>query len=489
MLQVEGLSVIAGHEDYAVSILSDITFTVNKGEKIAVMGMSGSGKSTLLDSIGGLQAWNSDYKCLGKIQYNDINLLEADPGYVREISGTKMGFIFQEPMACFNPVKKIGDQLVSAYRKYHAMAKDDIRSMVLAWFKDVLLPSPEKVFNAYPYQLSGGQLQRIMTVFGLMHRPELILADEPFSALDEENKKVVLNILERERKHNHSALLLVTHDFSFAHSWADRIIILADGKIVDQGTVASLSEKARHGFTKDLFNFEENRNKLAVRRKAQIKIVHESKREPVIEVKNLIKIFGVVPVLENMDMILTEGSILGITGSSGSGKSTLARCITRLESFNSGSVSWFGRDITYLDYDELRPLRKKVQIVFQDTNLSLPPHMTIDAIFQEAKKASTCNLPELPEILAKVGLDKTILHRYPLQLSGGQRQRVCLARALLFRPAILILDEVISMLDPVSQLHLVESLLKLNYEEDTAIIFITHDRAWLDVVTQNIIEI
>lgn len=486
MLTVHSLSVKAGNH----TILSDISFTVAAGEKVAVLGLSGSGKSTLLESIGSLQTWNPDFETTGRVLFHDEDLLTMTPDNLNLKRGRQFGFIFQEPIACFNPVIRVGEQIISAYRKHHPGTDAVVKELVLDWFEKVKLPSPEKAFNSYPHQLSGGQLQRIMTVFALMHGPELILADEPISALDEENKNVVLTMLENERSKSRSAILMVTHDFSFAKSWADKLIILHDGKVAEEGTPGVLAEKSIHPFTRSLFSFEQKRYDLtALISKAESKD-NEDRERLALEVRSLKKSYtsagNTTTVLKNINLQLAEGDILGIQGPSGCGKSTLARCILRLESIDNGSIRWFYKEVTHLDFDTIRPLRKHVQIVFQDTNLSLPPHMTIREILLEAVYASGYSAEDIDRVLADVGIEKSVKERYPRQLSGGQRQRVCMARALLFRPGLLVLDEVISMLDPVTQLQMVELLLKINKEKKMALLFITHDKDWLRVITKDI---
>jgi peptide/nickel transport system ATP-binding protein len=492
LLEVSQLNVFVKSRRENFQILKDISFHLGPGEKLAIIGLSGSGKTTLLEAVTQLNYWNKHYHYEGRIIWNNQDLLQASSKQLETVRGNQIVHIFQEPIACFNPLMTIGQQLYTGYSRHVKTDRDNAFCYILEWFDKVGLTTPDQILHSYPHHLSGGQLQRIMLVSALMLHPSVILADEPTSALDEENKQLMMSLLGEEQKKYGTSIVWVTHDMKLAAEWSDRILVLHDGEITDQGLYNAVKATPAHAFTKAIFEAE-------LKRKQWVKLYRQENKntdinDRLLEVKGITKSYltkdgktSSRPIFEDLSFSVNEGRTKGITGPSGSGKSTLARCLLKLEEVDTGRIYWLNEDVTKLDFLDIRSKRHWIQVVFQDTNLSLPPHMTVSQIIHESIKKGGSSLATVEEILSSVGLDETLLHRFPYQMSGGQRQRLSLARALAFEPRILVLDEIISMLDPVSQCHIVRLLLDVQAEKQLAFVFITHDLEWLSVFTDDVL--
>ncbi|MBK8548386.1 MAG: ABC transporter ATP-binding protein [Saprospiraceae bacterium] len=490
LLVVNNLKVDIKTGNQYIGILENVNFKVLRGQKVAVLGPSGTGKTTLLESIGQLKSWDSHYRYAGEIRFSGHSLLE-NKKLLHQYRGNKFSYIFQEPMSCFNPLLTCGkqvDESISAHRNAEPALR---KKMILEWFEKFKLGDVSRVFDAYPHQLSGGQLQRIMFVLALINGPELLIADEPYSSLDEENQLLFLKTLEEEQKERNLSVIMVSHDWLISKNWADYFIIMNHGTIVDQGDLQTLEKTGSDPFTTSLFEFEQVREKLA----HDFSVVKHA-GEPVLQVEKVSKSYPSyqtsnenTDIFENINFELFQGETIGVSGPSGSGKSTLARCILKLEKTDAGKIFWMEKDVTHLDFETLIPLRPSVQIVFQDNNLSLPPHKTIYDILYEVSRIQKGKKVDVMEILGEVGLDDTVLMKYPSQLSGGQRQRLCIARALAMFPKVIVFDEILSMLDPVSQVQIVNLLLNVQKKSGISFVFITHDKKWLEVFTRRVIDL
>ncbi|MFZ1704158.1 MAG: ABC transporter ATP-binding protein [Saprospiraceae bacterium] len=495
VLQIENLSINYSRKGSQTTILKDISFKVHKGQKVAILGPSGAGKTSLLENIAKLNDWSNDIFISGNIIFQNKSIFDLPSNELPTIRGKDISYIFQEPMACFNPLMPCGKQVLEAYMQHQ---KDDIsiaKTHILSWFSSFQIQDVKKAYDAYPHQLSGGQLQRIMCVIALINNPSLILADEPTSSLDEDNKILFYKKLDEARVKNQTTTMVVTHDWVWAKKWADQIIILDDGELVDIGSVETITKNPKHIFTKALLEFENVRSSLKesfgldeINQLPNNQIVVEGKK---INKRYLYDKGGhqVLDVLSDINFKLNKGRTIGITGSSGSGKSTLARCILRLEDVDSGNIYWSGKEVTNLSFEALRKIRHQIQIVFQDTHLSLPPHLTVRAILEEALSSVDNKKDSVDSLLKSVGLNNDLTTRYPKQLSGGQRQRLCLARVMALQSSVVILDEFISMLDIVSQVNIVTLLMELQKKSSISYILITHDRVWLDIMTDEVLNL
>ena len=495
-LQIKNLQVKIDRDGVTTDIIRDITLNVDAGEKVLIVGPSGSGKSTLLDSIGRINYWNSSYIYKGEIHFKGSDLLQYSHQKLASLLGKKIAYIFQEPQACFNPLMRIGDQIAETFE----VAKNQmssVKDLILEWFGKVNLHQPKEIYYSYPHQLSGGQLQRVATVLALIHRPELVLADEPTSALDSENQQWLFDILDELIKNQKTTVVLVSHDSRLIQTWADTCYFLEDGIIQESGKPSDLEKNAKSTFVKALFTLEERCNQLKNKRLTLLNdhtLRNES--QAVMKVTALQKYYNIVgggngrkKIFGDIGFELYPGKTIGIAGSSGSGKSTLARCLAKLEPTEAGEIYWENDLVSPLSHEEILPFRKKVQMVFQDTRLSLPPHMNVFKILEEAIKIAG-NKEVTPELLLEsVGMSDVFGQRFTHELSGGQRQRICIARAMAFNPKVLILDEVLSMLDIVTQSQIVELLLQKQAETGVSYLFISHDKQWMDVFTDIILYI
>jgi ABC-type glutathione transport system ATPase component len=488
LLEVINLKVEIKTGDRFTSILENINFKLEQGQKIAVLGPSGAGKTTLMESIGQLKSWDNHYRYSGDILFKGFSILK-NKKLLQSYRGNKISYIFQEPSSCFNPLISLGKQVDEAVSVHRIMEPDARKELILEWLEKCNLGDIERVYNSYPHQLSGGQLQRVMFILALINQPELLIADEPYSSLDEENQQLFLHLLDKEQKERNLTVIMVSHDWQISRNWADHFIIINNGTIVDQGDATYLERTGSDPFTKALFEFEQHREKL-VKQFAPPLI----SGEPLLRVHDISKSYPSsrsieknTLIFEKVNFSLYKGETIGISGPSGSGKSTLARCLLLLEKADQGKIFWLDREVSDLDFETLIPLRPSIQIVFQDNNLSLPPHKTTMEIIKEVFIVRKQKEINFYEILGEVGLDENILQKYPSQLSGGQRQRLCIARALAMDPKVIVFDEILSMLDPVSQVLIVKLLLEVQKNKGVSFVFITHDKKWLEVFTNKVI--
>jgi len=478
VLRIEDLSVgLAGQP--ARSVVRGVSFDVRPGETVCVVGESGSGKSVTAFSVMGLLPPDGLRCTGGRVLLDGEDVLRASPERLRELRATRMAMIFQEPMTALNPVETVGrqiDEVLCIHRDYD---KRERRRRVLEMLAAVHLPEPERIYDCYPHQLSGGQRQRVVICIALILEPRLLIADEPTTALDVTTQKQILALIrELQEKHN-TAVLFITHDFGVVAEIADRVVVMNRGQVVEVGARRQILAAPAQDYTRMLVS-------------AVPSLVPEP-RAPnqegvVLEVAGLHKtyaerrLFGrsrVVAAAVDIGLTLRRGEILGIVGESGSGKSTVARCIVRLQEPSSGSIRVHGDEIAGVGGRRLRPLRQRVQIVFQDPYRSLNPRVKVGESIIEGLvnygMPRTQALDRAGTLMELVGLDAGVLQRYPHQFSGGQRQRICIARALALEPDILVADEAVSALDVSVQAQVLSLLDDIRARTGVAVLFITHD--------------
>ena len=479
VLAVEGLSVrLPGGADRPFAV-EDLSLEVRPGEIVCVVGESGSGKSVTAQAVMDLLPPDLAVAS-GSVRYSGRELLPLPRAERLRLNGRDIAMVFQEPIAALNPFYRVGRQVEEVFRVHGAGDGAERRRRVLALFEEVRLPDPARVFGAYPHQLSGGQCQRVMIAMALALEPKLLIADEPTTALDVTTQAQILSLIRDLRARHGAGVLFITHDFGVVAEIADRIVVMQTGRTVETGTVASVLGDPRHPYTRALV--------AAVPRPVPRAQRAATDARPVLAAEGLRKVFARrslfgagrrTTALDGVSMTLAPGETLGLVGESGSGKSTLAQSLLRLVDVEAGAIRLGGDEVTRMGERRFRPLRRRIQIIFQDPWASLDPRQTaVDAI---AEGPIIHGVPRADAIerarrlIAQVGLDPQAGDRFPHQFSGGQRQRLCIARALAVEPEILVADEPVSSLDVSVQAQILALLDVLQRRLGFAMLFVTHD--------------
>ena len=494
VLQVQDLNVAFSQDGRQVDAVRGVSFEVARGEVVALVGESGSGKSvTAMSSVALLGA---NAKVTGSIRYNGQQMVGATADLLQQVRGNEISFIFQEPMTSLNPLHTIEKQLRESIELHqdplHSLTGAEIEARIIALLERVGLPDPASRLGAYPHQLSGGQRQRVMIAMALANGPELLIADEPTTALDVTIQAQILDLLMLLKQQDGMGMLFITHDLGIVRQIADRVCVMQDGKIVETGPTKDIFNAPQHSYTQKLLNahsvgapqpFDPSASLIAEAKNAKIWFP--------IQRGVLKRTVGHVKAVNDVSLTLRAGETIGIVGESGSGKSTLAMAIMRLISFQ-GKIAFDGRDIGALKTRDLRALRKDMQIVFQDPYGSLSPRMTCAQIIAEGlgvhgTPSGRSQEDLVDEILQEVGLDPEMQHRYPHEFSGGQRQRIAIARAMVMRPKLVVLDEPTSALDMTVQVQIVDLLRNLQKAYGLAYLFISHDLRVVRAMSHSVI--
>ncbi|MEI3854317.1 MULTISPECIES: ABC transporter ATP-binding protein [Ensifer] len=481
ILSVRDLSV-AFHQGGNTSIAVDhISFEIKRGETVALVGESGSGKSVSANSILKLLPYPSASHPSGEIVFNGKDLLKAGDAELRNVRGNDITMIFQEPMTSLNPLHSIERQIGEILELHQGLEGAAARTRILELLNQVGIREPEKRLSAYPHELSGGQRQRVMIAMALANRPELLIADEPTTALDVTVQAQILDLLKTLKDEHGMSMLFITHDLGIVRKIADRVCVMTKGKIVETGPTAEIFANPQHAYTRHLLASEPKGNPPPS--DASKPIVMEASDMKVwfpIKAGFLRKVVDHVKAVDGIDLKLRAGQTLGVVGESGSGKTTLGLALTRLIS-SKGRIAFIGKDIDRYSFNEMRPLRNRMQIVFQDPYGSLSPRMSVADIIAEGLKIHERSLSEnerdarVAAALEEVGLDPSTRWRYPHEFSGGQRQRIAIARAMVLKPQFVMLDEPTSALDMSVQAQVVDLLRDLQSKHDLAYLFISHD--------------
>ncbi|BCH31369.1 ABC transporter ATP-binding protein [Mesorhizobium sp. L-8-10] len=459
--------------------IDGISLTVNRNEIVCLVGESGSGKSMTAHAVLGLLP--SKVKALqGEIRFGGRDLLSLPPRDMRALRGSRIAMIFQEPLTALNPLAKVGRQVGEAIRIHGPADEGDVDARVVELFGQVGLPDPASIVSAYPFQLSGGQRQRVMIAMALANDPELLIADEPTTALDVTTQRQILDLILSLQEKRDMGVLFITHDIGVVADIADRVVVLRHGKVVEQGAAVTVLDTPQTDYTRDLLD--------AVPGRGAIRLAQDQ-RTPLLEIKALQKVFATrqslfakprrVVAADGVDLVLKRGDTLAVVGESGSGKSTLARMVLRLIEPDGGAISFDGAPVRAMKGEALRQFRRRVQIVFQDPYASLDPRLKIGESIVRGPMAFGASRAEAMSTatrwLEKVGLGAHALNRFPHEFSGGQRQRICIARALALDPVCLIADEAVSALDVSVQAQVLTLLSDLKSEMGLSMLFITHD--------------
>ncbi|MGB1169694.1 MAG: ABC transporter ATP-binding protein [Flavobacteriaceae bacterium] len=519
MLQVKDLSIRFLSHKKETEVVKKVSFNLGMNKILGIVGESGSGKSVTSLAILGLLSENAILD--GEIYFKEKNIISISNKAFENIRGKKIGMIFQEPMSSLNPTITCGKQVYEVLKKHTDLNKKEIFKEVISLFEKVKLPTPQRIFKSYPHQLSGGQKQRVMIAMAIACKPDLLIADEPTTALDVTVQKEIIRLLKELQSENKMSILFISHDLPLVSEIADDVIVIYKGEIIEQGKTKDIFKNPQKQYTKALINSKpsltERLKKLPTvndfikketfsepytkfeRQKFHQKLYNS---EPLLEIVNLKKYFYshqgllknlAIKAVDDVSFKLYEGETLGLVGESGCGKTTLGRSILHLEEITSGKIFYRGKDITVLSKLELVDLRKEIQIIFQDPFSSLNPRISIGNAILEPMTVHKI-LPSYEdrklyvlEILKKVGLQEDHFNRYPHEFSGGQRQRIGIARAIALKPKIIICDESVSALDVSVQAQVLNLLNELKKVFNFSYIFISHDLSVVKFMSDQLI--
>ena len=490
VLEIERLRVRFETADGLIEAVRGVSMTVNAGECLGVVGESGSGKSQTMLAAMGLLATNG--RAEGAVRFSGQDILGLKPQALNRIRGAKAAMIFQDPLTALTPHVRIGEQIAEPLRRHLKLSHAEARARALHWLDRVRIPDAARRLDQYPHELSGGMRQRVMIAAAMAPGPELLIADEPTTALDVTVQAEILDLMADLKSETGAALVLITHDMGVIARLADRVCVMKDGVVVEQAPVGELFANPKADYTRALL--------AAVPRLDMPDRGGRPEAQPiaadapvVLEAKGVKVWFPIsaglfraplqLRAVDGVDLALRRGETLGVVGESGSGKSTLARAVLNLITPTAGAVTMLGRDLTAAQGRVLQAARKDLQIVFQDPLASLDPRMTIGESITEPMRAHRPDMDRqargaaVREIMSEVGLDPSLLNRYPHELSGGQNQRVGIARAMILGPALVICDEAVSALDVSIRAQIIDLLIELQKRRGMAMMFISHDLA------------
>ena len=481
LLSIRDLSVVFGMGRREVLAVDGVSFDIAKGETMALVGESGSGKSVTALSVMKLLPYPAARHPSGVIRFNGRDLLAMPENEIRKVRGDDITIIFQEPMTSLNPLHTIEKQIGEVLLLHRGLSGQAARKRIIELLEQVGIPDPPGRLGSYPHQLSGGQRQRVMIAMALANEPELLIADEPTTALDVTVQAQILKLLKDTQQRLGMSMLFITHDLGIVRKIADKVCVMQRGKIVEQGPIERVFTAPEHPYTKALLAAEPKPDPAPPRPEAPV-VVKTDDLKVWFPVKRglMRKVVGHIKAVDGVSVELRKGETLGVVGESGSGKTTLGLAILRLIS-SKGPIVFMGNQLQGLTFKEMRPFRRDMQIVFQDPYGSLSPRMSVSDIIEEGLWVHHPKLDadererRVVAALNDVGLDPDTRHRYPHEFSGGQRQRIALARALVLEPTFIMLDEPTSALDMLIQAQMVDLLRDLQKKRDLTYLFISHD--------------
>ncbi|KQZ87032.1 glutathione ABC transporter ATP-binding protein [Mesorhizobium sp. Root157] len=518
VLSVSGLTTSFLTDGVWKSVVQDVSFHVAPGETVAIVGESGSGKSVTSLSIMRLLAKGSS-RIDGRIILNGKDVLSLPEKEMRQVRGNDAAMIFQEPMTSLNPIFTIGRQISEALTCHGDISKADARAQTIRLLEKVRIPNAASRFEDYPHQFSGGMRQRVMIAMALASRPKLLIADEPTTALDVTIQGQILDLIKLLQEEEGMSVLFITHDMGVVAEIADRTIVMYQGRAIETGSTADIFHNGQHPYTRALLSAVPRLGSMTEHKwplrfpvvdvvtgersePMEVADTVDRKAAPILKVENLTTRFdirgglfgrkvGAVHAVENISFDLFQGETLALVGESGCGKSTTGRSVTRLVQPNAGKVNLDGRDVLRLETEELREMRRSIQMIFQDPFASLNPRMTIGGTIAEPIIEHGLGTPaqareKAADLLERVGLSADMMTRYPHEFSGGQRQRICIARALTLDPKVIVADESVSALDVSIKAQVCNLLMDLQQSLRLAFLFISHDMAVVERVSHRV---
>ncbi|WP_299098057.1 ABC transporter ATP-binding protein [uncultured Winogradskyella sp.] len=512
LLSVDALNISFFKNKVEKEIIKNISYKILKNEIVAVVGESGSGKSISSLALMGLLPKQISKITSGSILFEDKDLVHLSQKEFQAIRGKEIAMIFQEPMSSLNPSMRCGQQVEEILKQHFKLSNSEIKDEILNLFEKVKLPNPSRIYKAYPHEISGGQKQRVMIAMAIACKPKLLIADEPTTALDVTVQKEILELLKDLQTETKMSVLFISHDLSLVSELADRVIVMYQGKIVEQGTTKTIFNAPEHNYTKALIaarpstdfrlkqlptisDFMKDSLNTAVISDADRKMNHKKlyTQQPLLEIIDVKKTYLsktgwfskdlTFNAVDGVSFKVYPGETIGLVGESGCGKSTLGNAILQLDKATSGKILYKGRDLSNLSRTEMQTLRKDIQIIFQDPFASLNPRLTVGNAILEPMKVHNIGTftsdrkEKVIDILKKVGLDASAFDRYPHEFSGGQRQRVGIARTIALEPQLIVCDESVSALDISVQAQVLNLLNNLKSQFGFTYIFISHDLA------------
>ena len=493
LLSISDLSVAFTNSGNAVRVVDRVSFSIKKGETLALVGESGSGKSVTALSILKLLAYPAASHPTGEILFNGQDMLGMDEDGLCRIRGNAITMVFQEPMTSLNPLHTIERQIGEILEIHQGISRQKARGRIIELLEQVGIRDPESRLESFPHQLSGGQRQRVMIAMALANEPDLLIADEPTTALDVTVQAQILRLLKEVQQRTGMAMLFITHDLGIVQAIADRVCVMTDGKIVEEGLVTDVLARPQHAYTQKLLAAEPKGRANPVAIDAPV-VMQADNLKVWFPIKRglLRKTIGHIKAVDGVSLTIREGETIGVVGESGSGKTTLGLALLRLV-HSEGPIVFLGKAIDALSQNALRPLRRSMQVVFQDPYGSLSPRMSIADIVAEGMtvQEGIRSLADQREIVAKalvdVGLNPDMMDRYPHEFSGGQRQRIAIARAIVLGPKFIVLDEPTSALDRSIQAQIVDLLRGLQETRRLSYLFISHDLRVVQALANHII--
>jgi peptide/nickel transport system ATP-binding protein len=485
LLTISNLCINSGSK----RLINGISLVVNHGETVGIVGESGSGKTLTSSAIINLLP-DTIHVTSGTIHFENENLLSKSQKEMESIRGRGIGKILQDPMTSLNPVLTIGDQLTEGICLHFNLSKQQAKERALELLTLMDIKDALTRYDQYPHELSGGQRQRVLIAIALSCQPKLLIADEPTTALDNTTQRQLLSLLkERQREHN-MALLFISHDLHVVAEMCERVIVMKNGEIIEEGPVKEILNNPKDPYTKMLVN---SKTSLITKKTVSTPRAPSS---PLLSIKKLHKSYPQGKtnrsILHNISLEIGPGQTIGIAGQSGCGKSTLGKCISRLTEIDQGSIQFFGQEISQLSNHLMVPIRRHMQIIFQNPYASLNPRLTILKILLEPLEIhqlfhGKAALKRVDELMESVGLSPTLLNCLPSQLSGGQRQRVAIARAIAVEPKLIICDEILSSLDAATQIEIIHLLQSLQERFGVSYLFISHDASVIEYLSDQVI--
>jgi len=512
MLKVTNLKISFKSNQTMLEVVHGISFNLAENEILGLVGESGSGKSVTSLAVMGLLA-DKTSKIEGEILFNKTDLTQLKNSEFKKIRGAQIAMIFQDPMSALNPSMTCGNQVVEMLKQHRISVKYNYKNKVIDLFKQVKLPRPEQIFKQYPHQISGGQKQRVMIAMAIACKPQLLIADEPTTALDVTVQKEIILLLKEIQKETQMSVLFISHDLALVSEIANRVIVMQQGKIIEQGITKDIYKNPKQVYTKALLNARPSLTKRLIKvptvedylnnsfQNIEITKVQRTQTQkkiyskpPLLEINNLSTYFNIskswftkkdaiVKAVDNVSFKVYKQETVGLVGESGCGKTTLGRSILLLEKPNSGEIKYKGQDLLKLTPKAIKDIRKDIQIIFQDPYSSLNPRLQVGQALMEPMKVHNLYKTEKErklkalELLEKVGLEPQHFYRYPHEFSGGQRQRIGIARTIALQPKIIICDESVSALDVSVQAQVLNLLNQLKTDFNFTYIFISHDLA------------